>query len=153
MRKKTVIKKHPVKPDKKYSSPVVAKLINKVMKNGEKRKARKIVYQAAEIVEKKTSLPFLTVLSGVLENAKIGIEMKSRRIGGGKYRVPNVIDASREEKKTLNSLKVVARDKETSTTMSECLAEVVVETYNKTGEVIKRKENILKEAEGSRALA
>jgi ribosomal protein S7 len=52
MRKKTKYKKHPVKPDEKYNSPVVGKLINKVMSNGERRIARRIVYQTAEVVEK-----------------------------------------------------------------------------------------------------
>src|SRR3954465_13264957 len=52
MRKKTKYKKHPVKPDEKYNSPMVRKLINQVMSNGERRIARRIVYQTAEVVEK-----------------------------------------------------------------------------------------------------
>jgi ribosomal protein S7 len=52
MRKKTVIKAHPIKPDPKFASVVVSKLINKIMRRGEKRIAAWIVYEAAEIVEK-----------------------------------------------------------------------------------------------------
>ncbi len=98
MRKKKVIKRHPVKPDKKFTSSVVSQLINKVMRCGEKRKATRIVYQSAEIIEKNTSSPFLTILEGALTNVKPAIEMRSRKIGGGKYRVPKEIDEIRSMK-------------------------------------------------------
>jgi small subunit ribosomal protein S7 len=98
MRKKTVIKRHPVKPDRKFTSPLVGQLINKVMRCGEKRKAMRIVYQSAEIIEKDTSSPFLTILEGAVVNVKPAIEMKSRKIGGGKYRVPKEIDDVRSVK-------------------------------------------------------
>src|SRR4051794_37711543 len=98
MRKKKVIKSHPVKPDKKFTSPLVSQLINKVMRRGEKRKATRIVYQSAEIIEKNTSSPFLTILEEALVNIKPAIEMKSRKIGGSKYRVPKEIDDIRSTK-------------------------------------------------------
>ena len=66
MRKKKVIKSHVIKPDPKFTSVIVSRLTNKVMKNGEKRKAMSIVYEAAQVIEKKSSLPFLTVLEGAL---------------------------------------------------------------------------------------
>ena len=153
MRKKKIIKKHPVKPDEKYSSPVVTKLINKVMKDGEKRKAKKIVYRAAEIVEKKISLPFLTVLKGAVENAKIGIEMKRIKIGGGNYRVPKPIEEGRDEKKVLSSIVKVAGEKVSAKTMPEKLAEIIIDTNNKVGEVIKKKENVLKEGVANASFA
>ena len=92
MRKKKVIKGHLVKPDKKFTSSLVSQLINKVMRCGEKRTATRIVYQSAEIIEKNTSSPFLTILEGALVNVKPVIEMKSRKIGGSKHRVPKEID-------------------------------------------------------------
>ncbi|CAG8760723.1 6565_t:CDS:1, partial [Cetraspora pellucida] len=95
MRKKKVIKRHVINPDPKFASVIVSRLINKVMKNGEKRKARNIVYEAAQIIEKKTSLPFLTVFEGARTNAKPGLEMKSRRVGATKQRVPKEIDDER----------------------------------------------------------
>ena len=98
MRKKKVIKGHPVKPDKRFSSPVVSQLINKVMRCGEKRKATRIVYQAAQLVEKDISLPFLTILEGALTNIKPGIEMKRRKHGAGSYRIPKEIDEIRSMK-------------------------------------------------------
>ncbi|CAG8555041.1 2669_t:CDS:2, partial [Ambispora gerdemannii] len=124
--KEQVIKGHPVKPDKKFASPLVSQLINKVMKNGEKRKATQIVYQAAQLIEKNTSSPFLTVLEGALVNIKPVIEMKSRKIVEG------------------------AQEKKTTNPMYEKLAEEISNDYNKSGEAVKRKETLYKEAESGR---
>jgi small subunit ribosomal protein S7 len=96
MRKKKVLKGHPVQPDKKFASPVVSRLINKIMKRGEKRKATRIVYQAAGIVEKKTSAVFLTILEGALANIRPIVEMKRR--SGLKGRLPKAIDEVRSMK-------------------------------------------------------
>ncbi|CAJ0824586.1 6712_t:CDS:2 [Entrophospora sp. SA101] len=100
-------------------------LINKVMRCGEKRTATRIVYQSAEIIEKNTSLPFLTILEGALVNIKPAIEMKSRKIGGSKHRVPKEIDE---------------------------LAEEIKNAYNKSGEAFKKRENLYKEAESGKEL-
>ncbi|CAH1755697.1 7434_t:CDS:10 [Entrophospora sp. SA101] len=118
-----VIKGHLVKPDKKFTSSLVSQLINKVMRCGEKRTATRIVYQSAEIIEKNTSLPFLTILEGALVNIKPAIEMKSRKIGGSKHRVPKEIDE---------------------------LAEEIKNAYNKSGEAFKKRENLYKEAESGK---
>ncbi|CAG8825972.1 11032_t:CDS:2, partial [Racocetra persica] len=81
------------------------RLINKVMKNGEKRKARNIVYEAAQIIEKKSSLPFLTVFEGARTNAKPGLELKSEIIfdachnKGGAIQKKEAIQKKGEENK------------------------------------------------------
>ena|SRR5436305_8746039 len=95
MRKKRKIESHLVQPDKKFASTTVARLINKVMKNGEKRKAAKIVYRAAQIVEKITSSPFLTIFEGALENIKPSLETKSRRSGASNRRFPVKVEEKR----------------------------------------------------------
>ncbi|CAH1756652.1 11268_t:CDS:2 [Entrophospora sp. SA101] len=91
-----------------------------LMKDGEKRKATQIVYQAAEIIEKKTATSFLTILEGAVSQVKPALETRSRRIGGGVYRMPVK------------------------------LAEEINNAYQGTGEAFKKKENIRKEAEGNR---
>jgi|SRR5438128_2928450 len=95
MRKKKTIKKHPVKPDRKFGSPLITRLKNKIMWDGEARKAAKIVYQSAEIVEKETGQTFLDVLGVVIENAKPNFEVRSRKIGGAKYRIPQPLTNER----------------------------------------------------------
>src|SRR5438874_10845850 len=152
MLKKKVIKAHVIKPDPKFASVIVSLLTNKVMKDGKKRKARTIVYKAAVIVEKKTSLQFLTVLEGALANVKPAIEMKSRRIGASKKRIPKEIDDNRSMKTALRWLIEGAKGKKTPYLMSEKLAEEIISAYNKSGEAFKRKEALHKEATGSMEL-
>lgn len=76
------IKKRPIKLDRKFASPIITQLINKVMRDGGKRKAMKIVYQAIQIAEEKIALPPLTVLDGALVNTKPNLELRSWKIGG-----------------------------------------------------------------------
>ncbi|KLL05120.1 MAG: 30S ribosomal protein S7 [Mycoplasmataceae bacterium RV_VA103A] len=153
MRKKKVIKKHVINPDPKFASVIVSRLINKVMKNGEKRKARKIVYEAAQIIEKKTSLSFLTVLEGARANSKPGLEMKSRRVGAEKRRVPKEIGDERGEKIVLRWLVEGAHEDESPSPMSEKLAKELLNAYNKSGAAYKKKENLYKEAESGRVFS
>ena len=95
MRKKKIIKRRPIKPDKKFSSTVVNQLINYVMRKGEKRLAARIVYQAADEVEKNTSAPFLTILEGAIANVKPSLETRSRKRGGSTQRVPMKVEERR----------------------------------------------------------
>lgn len=153
MRKKKVIKGHPVKPDKKFNSPLVSQLINKVMQNGEKRKATQIVYHSVQLVEKDITSPFLTVLEAALGNIKPAIEMKSRKLGGAKYRVPKEIDEVRSTKIALRWLVEGARGKKGANPMYKKLAEEIKNAYNKSGEAFKKKENLYKEAEAGRVFS
>jgi len=153
MRKKKVIKSHIIKPDPKFSSVIVGSLTNKIMKDGKKRKAREIVYKAAEIVEKKNSLPFLTVLEGALTNIKPALEMKSRRVGASKQRVPKEINEKRSLKIALRWMVEGVEEKKTPRPMYEKLAEEINNAYNKSGEAFKKKETLYKEAESGRVFS
>ena len=153
MRKKKVIKSHVIKPDPKFASVIVSRLTNKVMKNGEKRKAMNIVYQTAQVIEKKTSLPFLTVLEGALTNIKPALEMKSRRVGASKQRVPKEINEKRSLKIALRWMVEGVEEKKTPRPMYEKLAEEINNAYNKSGEAFKKKETLYKEAESGRVFS
>ena len=118
MRKKRIIKNRSIKSDKRFDSILVSQLINKIMKDGKKRKATNIVYQSAEIVEKNISelkkkkvqnFPienpqqllkenFSTILKSAVDKVKPVIEMKSRRIGASKRRTPQKISDVRSTK-------------------------------------------------------
>ncbi|CAG8509662.1 202_t:CDS:1 [Paraglomus occultum] len=123
------------------------------MKDGEKRKAMNIVYQAAQTIEKKTSLPFLTVLEGAVANVRPAIEMKSRRVGASKQRVPKEIDEVRSMKIALRWLVEGAKEKKSTEPMYEKLAGEINSAYNKSGEAFKKKENLYKEAESGRVFS
>jgi small subunit ribosomal protein S7 len=153
MRKKKKIKKHLIKPDEKFSSVIVSRLINYVMRKGEKRTAKNIVYQAASEVEKIVSMPFLTVLEGAIVNVKPSLETKSRKRGASTQREPVKVQEKRALILALRWIVNGAKEKKSSRAMFEKLAEEIREAYNKTGEAFKKKENIHKEAMGNMAFA
>jgi len=97
MRKKTKIKNHPVEPDNNYNSLIVARLINKIMCGGKKDKARGIVYQALQIIEKNLKNPPVDVLEKASENLEPELELKSQKRGGVKLQVPHEISANRKK--------------------------------------------------------
>jgi small subunit ribosomal protein S7 len=153
MRKKKVIKKRLVKPDKKFGSSLVTRLKNKIMWDGEARKASKIVYQSAEIVEKETGQNFLGVLETAIENARPAYEVRSRKIGGANYRVPQTLTNERGISWVFTKTVAAAREIKSSQSFYQKLSKVIVETFNKNGEVMKKREILNKEASSNMAFA
>ena len=84
-------------PDPKYNSVLVAKFIRSVMHDGKKSTAEKLLYEAFEIIEKKTSEPPLKVFEKALDNVKPMTEVKSRRVGGSTYQVPTEVRPARRQ--------------------------------------------------------
>src|SRR3954464_4459740 len=118
MRKKKVIKRHPVKPDRKFSSVVVNQLAKKVMIGGEYSKAIRIVYKAADkVIEKNNSLPFLTIFEEAVKNVKPSLETKSRRMGGSKQRIPIKVEERRALTLALRWMVNGAREKKSAKPM------------------------------------
>jgi len=95
MRKKKLIKNHPLKEDFKYSSLIVSELINKVMICGLKEKASRIVYSSLDDLEKKFSTSPLSVLDQALDNLRPKLELRTRKIGGANCQVPFEVDPKR----------------------------------------------------------
>jgi small subunit ribosomal protein S7 len=153
MRKKKIIKRNLVKPDENFSSVIVSQLINYVMRRGEKRKAKNIVYWAASEIEKSTSMPFLTVLEGAITNVRPSLETKSRKRGASNQRIPVKVEEKRALILALRWIVNGAKDKKSSKDMFEKLAKEIKDAYNKTGEAFKKKESIHKEAMGNMAFA
>lgn len=155
MRKKRVIKKQNIKPDVKYSSILVRRLINKFMLNGEFRKSQKIVYKASEIVEKDLKIPFDKFLEDVINNIKPGLELKTSKRAGLRRKTVSKISFSRDTTIAMQIIKNCVRELSHSSTnpFYLTLANELKGAYNKTGSSIKKRENIRKEAESSRILA
>ena len=153
MRKKKKIKRHLIKPDEKFSSVIVSQLVNYVMRKGEKRTAKNIVYQAASEVEKNVSTPFLAVLEGAITNVRPSLETKSRKRGASTQREPVKVEEKRALTLALRWLVNGAKGKKSSKAMFEKLAEEIRDAYNKTGEAFKKKENVHKEAMSNMAFA
>jgi small subunit ribosomal protein S7 len=96
MRKKRKIEKREIKPDMKYNTVLVSKMINKVMWDGKKSIAMKIVYGALEKLAEKTKVDPLEALKKAIDNVKPEVELKSRRIGGATYQIPVEVNPERQ---------------------------------------------------------
>jgi len=143
----------PTSPDVRYSSALVTHLINVIMKNGKKTVAERIVYGAFERVSEKLQKGDpVDLLMGALENARPKLEVKSRRVGGATYQVPVEISFERQESLALRWI-VDAAGSRKGTPMREALAAEIIDAYNNTGSVVKKKEDTHKMAQANRAFA
>jgi|UniRef100_UPI00404B9186 small subunit ribosomal protein S7 len=145
--------KRKVEPDIRYNSPLVAHLVNVVMKSGKKNIAQRIVYGAFEKVSEKLDKGNpVDLLLGAMENARPRLEVKSRRVGGATYQVPVEISFERQESVALRWL-VAAANARKGMPMHDALAAEIVDAYNNTGGVVKKKEDTHKMAQANRAFA
>lgn len=142
-----------VLPDSKYGSVEVTKLITRVMKDGKKSVAQKIVYQAIENFAKKINTEdHLDALEKALENAKPVVEVKSRRIGGATYQVPNEIPTSRRRSLGMKWIVAHARAK-AGRNMIDGLTQELHDCYNNQGATIKKRDDVHRMAEANKAFA
>ena len=139
-------------PDPVYNNAFVAKFINQVMRQGKKEIARKIVYNAFNIVKEKTKKEPLEVFERALENASPLLEVKPKRIGGATYQVPREVKGDRRLTLAIRWIIQAAKSKK-GEPMREKLAEELINAANNTGAAIKKKENTHRMAEANRAFA
>lgn len=143
----------PTVPDTRYNSTLVTHLINVIMKSGKKTVAERIVYGAFERVSEKLQKGDpVDLLMGAMENARPKLEVKSRRVGGATYQVPVEISFERQESLALRWI-VDAAGSRKGITMREALAAEIIDAYNNTGSVVKKKEDTHKMAQANRAFA
>lgn len=140
-------------PDPKYNSELLAKFINKVMLDGKKSTARRIVYNALDkfAARVKSDNP-LESFEQAIENAKPSLEVKSRRIGGATYQVPIEISPGRRVSMAFRWLINHARAK-SGRSMEEGLAMELADTLNNQGTTIKKKDDTHRMAEANKAFA
>jgi small subunit ribosomal protein S7 len=147
-RRHRATKRH-VEPDARYNSPLVAHLVNVIMKSGKKNIAQRIVYGAFEKVSEKLEKGDpVDLMLGALENARPRLEVKSRRVGGATYQVPIEI----QESLALRWI-VDAAGSRKGLPMKDALAAEIIDAYNNTGSVVKKKEDTHKMAQANRAFA
>ncbi len=152
MPRKGYIAKREVAPDPIYNDKVVTKLINKVMKDGKKGIAQKIVYGAFDIIREKTGEDPLEVFYKALNNVMPVLEVKARRIGGANYQVPVEVRPERRETLGIRWIVTYARLRGEKT-MKERLAKEIMDAANNTGASVKKKEDTHKMAEANKAFA
>ncbi len=152
MARKGHIAKREVMPDPMYNSKVVTKLINKVMWDGKKVTAQKIVYGAFDIVSEKTGRESMDAFRQALDNVTPALEVKARRVGGATYQVPMEIRADRKQSLAIRWLVEYAR-KRNEHSMEEKLAGEIMDAINGQGGAFKKKEDTHKMAEANKAFA
>ena len=146
------ISKREVLPDPVYNSQLVTRLVNKVMYDGKKGIAQKIVYEAFNEVEAKSGKNALEAFQAALENIMPVLEVKARRVGGANYQVPMEVRPDRRQTLGLRWLTDFARNR-SERTMSVRLAAEILDALNSTGGAVKRKEEMHRMAEANKAFA
>ena len=141
-----------VLPDAKYNVKVVAKFINNFMEDGKKAVAEKIVYSAFDILAAKTKQDALSVFNEAIDNVKPVVEVKSRRVGGATYQVPCEVRADRRQALAIRWI-IAAAQKRSETTMTERLANELLDAFANKGSAVKKREDTHKMAEANKAFS
>jgi small subunit ribosomal protein S7 len=141
-------------PDPIYNSVIITKFINKLMYDGKKSVAEKIVYTALEIASKKTNgeKRGIEIFNDAVDKVKPVLEVRSRRVGGATYQVPVEVRPERQLSLSLRWL-VEASRKRNERTMAERLANELLDASSDKGATFKKKEDIYKMAEANKAFA
>ncbi len=152
MPRKGHIAKRDVLVDPIYNSKLVTRLINKIMLDGKKGVAQNILYNAFDIVEKKTGQQPMEVFEKALDNVMPELELKLRRVGGANYQVP--VEVSDERRLTLGLRWIVNYARlRNERTMEQRLAAEIIDAANGVGQSVKKKDDTHKMAEANKAFA
>jgi len=141
-----------IEPDPVYQNPLVTQLINKILLNGKKSTAERIVYKALEQISERTANDPVITLKKAVENARPLLEVKSRRVGGASYQVPIEVRPTRGTTLALRWLVNFTRQRREHT-MSERLVAEIMDAANGQGSSVKRREDLHKMADANRAFA
>jgi small subunit ribosomal protein S7 len=144
--------KRQLNPDPIYRSLLVTQIVNKILLDGKRSTAERIVYAALTEIEQKTGAEPTATLKRAIENIKPQLEVKSRRVGGATYQVPVEVKANRANTLAVRWLVGYARQRREKT-MAERLANELLDASNGIGASVKRREDIHKMAESNRAYA
>jgi len=152
MSRRNISKKRFPEPDPIYSSYLVSLLISRILKSGKKTIARKIVYQAFDIIKKKTNEDPLTIFEKAIRNGSPIVEVKARRVGGSTYQVPVEVSSFRATNLALRWIIGYAGQR-VGRSMAIKLANEIIDTANDIGNTIKKKEETHRMAEANKAFA
>ena len=141
-----------IMPDPVHGSKVLTKFINKIMWDGKKSTAEKIMYSALDIMGSRGEKTGIEIFNAAIENIKPVIEVKSRRVGGATYQVPVEVRPVRQLSLAIRWLTDAAR-KRNERTMAERLTNELSDAANDKGSAFKKKEDTYKMAEANKAFA
>lgn len=151
MRKRRAEKRR-ISPDPKYNDVTVARFINCIMKKGKKSVARKIVYEAFDIIEQRAKKDPLEIFRQAISNVAPLVEVRSRRVGGATYQVPMEVREDRRIALAIRWIKQYARARRDKS-MSARLAGELMSASKGEGSAVKKRDDTHKMAEANKAFA
>ena len=152
MPRKGPAQRREIHPDPSHDSVLVTQIINKVLQRGKRNLAERIVYDALTIVEEKTGAEPVATLKRAVDNVRPQLEVRSRRVGGATYQVP--VEVRPRRATTLASRWMVGFSRSRrERTMSERLANEILDASNGIGASCKRREDVQKMADANKAFA
>jgi small subunit ribosomal protein S7 len=142
-----------VQPDRLYGNVQIQKLINRVMRDGKKQLAERLVYDGMQKAAAKLKVENpLEVFEQALKNVQPHLETRSRRVGGANYQIPFEVKGQRQNHLTTMWFVAAARARK-GMSMADRIALELVDAYNSQGAAVKKKEDTHKMAEANRAFA
>jgi len=151
-RRKRVLKRPTILPDRELGSVLVSRLVNRVMHDGKKTVAAKIVSQALNKAAVELEITPIEVLEKALDNVKPQIEVKSMRVGGASYQVPVEPYPARSLRLGLTWITNTARSIK-GRPMSDKLRQILVESFQGTGPAVAKRNSVHQTAAGNKAFA
>jgi small subunit ribosomal protein S7 len=142
--------RHRTPPDAKYNSVWVQTMINKIMKNGKKGVAERIVYKALDDVGERTKEDPRQVFEKAMRNVMPVLEVRPRRVGGATYQIPLEVRPARQMSLAMRWLLGAARGR-AGRPMSERLAAELIDAYREQGSAVKKRDDTHKMAEANKA--
>jgi small subunit ribosomal protein S7 len=139
-------------PDPVYRSVLVTQLVNKILLQGKRSLAERIVYDALKIIEEKTGAEPISTLKRAIDNVKPPLEVKSRRVGGATYQVPMEVRPRRASTLAIRWVVGFSRARREKT-MAQRLAMELLDASNGVGASVKRRDDLQKMAESNKAFA
>ena len=152
MSRRRAAEKRTILPDHKFKDLILAKFMNRIMKDGKKSVSEKIVYGAFDIVSKKTEKSPIEYFHDALNNVKPNLEVRSRRVGGATYQVPMEVRPRRAQALAMKWI-VDSAIKRNEKTMRERVASEIMDAFNNKGNAVKKREEVHKMADANRAFS
>ena len=141
-----------IAPDAVYNNRLVTQLINKVLLDGKKSVAERIVYSAFDQVAEKTGQDPLTVFKKAMDNVRPTLAVKPKRVGGATYQVPMEVNSRRSTTLAIRWIVGFSRSRKEKT-MADRLANEIIDASNGVGASVKKREDVFKMAEANRAFS
>ncbi|HYK39477.1 MAG TPA: 30S ribosomal protein S7 [Candidatus Eremiobacteraceae bacterium] len=152
MPRKGLVSRRKQEVDPVYGDSLVEKFICSMMWDGKKSTAQRVFYSAMDQVAKKSNDDALKMFKKALENAKPVLEVKTRRVGGANYQVPVEVNPFRRQSLAIRWILQYSRER-SGKTMTDKLADELIDAANLRGGAIKKKEDVHRMAEANKAFA